>query len=113
MFSHIHDRSEYGIFYWLVKYKISISYKSKVLLHFHIKKYKIKDSNFIISLPLVVVQWIFVSIWLGAWDGTSLIFFVVINVLNGKKWVENIYFIYTFIGIVFYIFLIVLIKVIY
>ena len=29
-------------FYCLGKYKISISYKSKVLLHFYIKKYKIK-----------------------------------------------------------------------
>ena len=49
-----------SLFYCLGKYKISISYKSKVLLHFHIKKYKIKDSNFIISLPLVRVGWIFV-----------------------------------------------------
>ena len=56
------DQNKYPlhIFYYLRKYKISISYKSKVLLHFHIKKYKIKDSNFIISLPLVRVGWIFV-----------------------------------------------------
>jgi len=37
MFSHIHDRSEYGIFYWLVKYKISISYESKVYYIFILK----------------------------------------------------------------------------
>ena len=53
-------QSPWRFFYCIEKYKISISYKSKVLLHFHIKKYKIKDSNFIISLPLVRVGWIFV-----------------------------------------------------
>ena len=42
--------------------------------------------------------------------GTSLTFFVGINVFKGKKWAKNIYFIYTFISIVFYIFLMVLIS---
>ena len=45
-----------AIFLRLGHYKIFISYKSKVLLHFHVKKYKIKDNNFIISLPLVGVR---------------------------------------------------------
>ena len=42
--------------------------------------------------------------------GTSLTFFVGINVFNRKKWAKNIYLIYTFISIVFYIFLMVLIS---
>lgn len=42
--------------------------------------------------------------------GVSLTFFVGINVFKGKKWAKNIYFIYTFISIVFYIFLMILIS---
>ena len=52
-------------FYCLGKYKISISYKSKVLLHFHIKKYKINDSNFIIFLLKLEFERMLIILYMG------------------------------------------------
>ncbi|MFR3912620.1 MAG: hypothetical protein ACLTYB_16015, partial [Clostridium paraputrificum] len=61
----------------------------------------------IISIAFAMVEGTIILLVILA---VSLTFFVGINVFKGKKWAKNIYFIYTFISIVFYIFLMILIS---